>query len=749
MRLVITGMGIVSPLGNGVPAFWDALCRGESGIRPLARLDTSGFTYTRGGEVRDIPPAPDLPLPPGTDLATRFMLAAAAEAAAQARLQDVQPPAIGIVLGTNFGGATCAEQLMGFTTGRLPAPDADVLAGYSFQQGADHLARLVRATGPRTVLSLSCSSGTAAIVQAASLIRQGHAQAVLTGGYDALSRFAWAGLSALRTMAKETIRPFDKRRDGTLFSEGAGILVLESLDHALERGATPLAEFLGSGLNNNAFHMTAPDKQGDGMAGAMQAALDEAGLAPDRVDHVNAHGTGTPYNDAIETLAIKTVFGAHAYRMPVTSIKSMTGHLMGAAGAAEAIATVLTIRNGCIPPTINLEVPDPACDLDYVPQTARHHPVRIALSNSAGIGGNNASILLAAYEAEPGQPRPGPAPDHSPLIPKGDAMNQRVVITGIGPVSAIGVGREAFATALTAGKNGFIREPLTATSAESAWTAPIRDFHVEEFLESQKAYLDRSSQFAFAAAALALEDAGLTPSPDMGIILGTAYGSMETMLAFYDGVLEKGPRFAKPFLFPHAYANTAISLLAIEYGLKGFHLCLASGFTAGAAALAEAYAQIRTGRSTVILAGGCDALSPALLQGCRLAGWLANGSDTVPDPHSTGGIIPGEGAAILVIEAREHALARGAIPLAEITDIAWSGCPSDDSCGRPLPDNPPGSGIRQLLGETFGADGALQACAASITRQGGLIPCVRIVSQDPGGSRVMLTLQKPQPGIPE
>lgn len=399
MRIVITGMGIVSPLGTGVPVYWDALCRGVSGMRPITRFDTTGFPYSRGGEID---PVPALPAAAGaaTDPATMFMLAAAAEAATSAGIDGRSQSCrdMGIVLGTNFGAVQPFEQLAAFATGRGPMPPADTLPELSFQSCADRVAAMLGAAGPRIVLSLSCSSGTASIIQAAGLIRAGQAEIALAGGYDALSRFAWAGLGALRTMTRDELRPFDRRRDGTLFSEGAGALVVESLDHARARGVPILAEYLGGALNNNAFHMTAPDKAGEGMAAAMRDALAEAGRAPETVDHVNAHGTGTKYNDAVETLAIKAVFGSHAPRVPVTSIKSMTGHMMGAAGSAEAIASVLTIRDGRIPPTIHYGEPDPECDLDYVVNTARAGTVRTVVSNSAGIGGNNASIVLSAFE---------------------------------------------------------------------------------------------------------------------------------------------------------------------------------------------------------------------------------------------------------------------------------------------------------------------------------------------------------------
>ncbi len=399
-RVVVTGMGAVSSLGTDVPGVWAALCRGESGIRPLTRFDLKDFAYTQGGEIAGFH-LPDGLAASGrpTDLATQFMLAAAAEAMRDAGLNADAPlmAGTGVVLSTNFGGILSGEALMADAAGKGRAQAAD-FTEFQFQAAADRVADTWRCEGPRLMLSLSCASGTAAIGYGVDLVRCGHAKAVLAGGYDSLSRFAWCGLSALRTMTKDALRPFDKNRSGTIFSEGAGALLLEDEDSARRRGARIYAEVAGYGVNNNAFHMTAPAKEGAGSAAVMRAALDDARMTPDAIDHINAHGTGTKPNDVTETQAIKTVFGAHAYAMPITSIKSMTGHMMGAAGSVEAIASVLSIRDGIVPPTTNYKDPDPECDLPLVANVGKHMPVRSVLSNSAGIGGCNAAVIFRRLE---------------------------------------------------------------------------------------------------------------------------------------------------------------------------------------------------------------------------------------------------------------------------------------------------------------------------------------------------------------
>jgi len=248
--------------------------------------------------------------------------------------------------------------------------------------------------GPATTLSLSCSSSAAATGLALDLIRAGRADVILAGGHDTISYSSLAGLSILRTITADEIRPFDKRRNGTIFGEGAAMVVLEELEHARARGAPISAELLGYGLNNNAYHLTAPDKGGEGLRHVLEAALRDAHVAADQLDYINAHGTGTPYHDVAETVAIKTALGDHAYRIPVSSIKAATGHIMAGAGALEAIATILAMRDGVVPPTLNYDEADPNCDLDYVPNEARAHRVKIAASVSSGIGGNNAAVVL-------------------------------------------------------------------------------------------------------------------------------------------------------------------------------------------------------------------------------------------------------------------------------------------------------------------------------------------------------------------
>jgi len=293
----------------------------------------------------------------------------------------------GIVMATNFGCACSLDQELG--------TDCEKITGnLGFMEAANTIAELWQCNGPVTSLSLSCSSGVSAIGYGTDLIKSGKCDKVIAGGYDAISRFAWAGLGVLRTMTQDKIRPFSKNRSGTLFSEGAGIVVLEEMEAAKARKTEIIAEVAGFGFNNNAYHMTAPAKEGKGLADAMSTALKESGLKAEEINHINTHGTGTKFNDVTETQAIKSVLGEHASNVPITSIKSMTGHLMGAAGAIETIASAMSIQTGKIPPTINYEEPDPECDLPLPTDTVLTKEVNNVISNSSGIGGNNAALVL-------------------------------------------------------------------------------------------------------------------------------------------------------------------------------------------------------------------------------------------------------------------------------------------------------------------------------------------------------------------
>ncbi len=400
--ILITGLGALTPFGAGAGAFWEALLEGRDGIRDLDLFDPAGYLYRRGGQISsDIMKSLQSRWPSVKDRGALLALAAVEEAVLQAGLGPGDLERTGLLAATNFGGMFRGEQLLAETAGIGAAPDDDAVLDADFGRVNLHIRRMLGLGGVSSVMSLSCSSGAAALARAAGWIRAGRCRRMVVVGYDALSRFAWSGLCALRTMSTDAVRPFDRRRSGTIFSEGAAAIVVEAAPAAAVRGAEPLAELHGWATGNNGTHMTAPSPQGAGSADVMRRAIACAGLRSEDIDHFNAHGTGTVLNDPAEAAALHTVLGARAAYIPTTSIKGAAGHLMGAAGSAEAIAAVLTLRNGMIPPTANHAELDPECALDVVAGVLRPATVQFVLSNSAGIGGTNAAVVL-------GRPRPGP-----------------------------------------------------------------------------------------------------------------------------------------------------------------------------------------------------------------------------------------------------------------------------------------------------------------------------------------------------
>ncbi len=398
-RVAITGLGAVTGLGLNGAAFDAALRNGKSGIGTIARFDTDGMRTPLGaqvdGETLDAQlgkTSPEL-LRPTVSRPDRFGIAAARQAAAQAGLSADDLRAAAVVFGTGTGGARETERFI--SDGKSGAsPPAWLLVPHQPASVTDLVARDLGIEGPRNTIMTACSSSATAIGHAADLVRLGRVTIALGGGAEGLCRLTCAGFSALRATSPEWCRPFDAERKGLNLGEGAAVLVLEEWQHAVDRGATILGELVGWGTSADAHHMTAPHPEGDGAARAMQAGLRDARLVADAVDYVNAHGTATPHNDAAETLALKTVLGARAPSVPISSIKSMVGHTLGAAGAIEAVASVLSLVGGFVPPTVNLHTPDPAFGLDYVPGEARPATLKVIVSNSFAFGGNNTSLVF-------------------------------------------------------------------------------------------------------------------------------------------------------------------------------------------------------------------------------------------------------------------------------------------------------------------------------------------------------------------
>lgn len=408
-RVVVTGLGAVSPLGIGVKETWEKVKAGESGIGPITKFDASTLPSRVAGEVKGFNPEEFMSakLASRIDAFIQYAIAASKMALEDAGLplQDLGEE-VGVIIGVGMGGVGKVEyytkvfEEKGYrriTPFFIPMIIPNMAAG--------QVAILFGAKGPNSAICTACAAGNHAIGDAFRLIREGKAKIIISGGTESvITPLCVAGFSIMKALSnlndppEKACRPFDAKRDGFVIAEGCGILILEELEHALKRGAKIYAEVLGYGLNADAYHMTAPSPNGEGAAICMELALKDAGIGPEEVDYINAHGTGTPLNDVAETKAIKTVFKEHAYKLMVSSTKSMTGHLLGGAGGIEAVITVLALHEGIVPPTINLEEPDPECDLDYVPNQARKFNIRIALSNAFGFGGTNACLVFKKWE---------------------------------------------------------------------------------------------------------------------------------------------------------------------------------------------------------------------------------------------------------------------------------------------------------------------------------------------------------------
>jgi len=411
-RVVVTGVGLVTPLGTGVEKTWSALCAGKSGIGPITRFDASEVGVNIAAEVKDfqVEDHIDKKVAKHLDLFVQYAVAAAGEALKDAALQitDENAPRVASIMGCGLGGLPTIEKYhqvaMEKGTKRITPFFIPMVIP---NMGAGQISIIYGAKGPNLSLTTACAAGTHAVGEAFRSIVNDECDVAVTGGSESvICPLAVGGFHAMKALStrndqpEKASRPFDRDRDGFIISEGAGVLILEELEHAKARGAKIYAEVVGYGLSSDGYHMAAPPEDGNGASRCMQMALKDAGMQPEDVDYINAHGTSTPLNDVVETRAIKTAFGDQAYKLAISSTKSMTGHMLGGAGGIEAVFTALSIKHQIAPPTMNLENPSPECDLDYVPNQARKMKIRAAMSNSFGFGGTNAVLIMKQYEGK-------------------------------------------------------------------------------------------------------------------------------------------------------------------------------------------------------------------------------------------------------------------------------------------------------------------------------------------------------------
>ncbi|MDO0937276.1 beta-ketoacyl-[acyl-carrier-protein] synthase family protein [Streptomyces sp. DG2A-72] len=646
-RVVVVAVGAVTAQGDGADELWAGVRSGRTAIGPVRGLPMDGYLTGIGGEVSESRrPAYDyLAAIGGTDRepALDFALAAAEEALAAAGPLDAVPAdRWGVAYGTCNGGLRSAEKLLRRTRdGASGADDARHFLLVPPHAAAEALSSAFGFKGPALSVNTACASGAHALAHAVETIRAGRADAMLVGGSDAFTETAFAGFTSLESLSVRPAAPYSKDRDGLSLGEGSGMLVLVEESLARAAGAPILAEILGYGLSADGYHATAPHPEGEGAARAIRGALRTAGLAAEDVGYINGHGTGTPKNDSAESNAVRAALGEAAEKTTLSSTKSMIGHLLGAAGAVEAIVTVLALREQTAPPTANFTELDPKCGLDAVPVTGRPLAMDAALSNNFAFAGANACVAFA---------RPGNPFDEPPA-----PLDEKVVVTGFGVISAAGSSAGELWETWTSGR---------ALGAEEAGLRVARaDFDpAGHITPRERRRMDRLGQLAVAATRSALAHAGLTPDERVGVVLGTGLGPMRSTEEFLLPVLDGDPSHASPAVFPNTVYNAAAGQVAMVVGTKGPTSTATAGHAAGASALTIAHDLLRRGHADAIVVPAAEDLSPGVLAAYRDLP-LFSGRPGRAYTLAEGGIA-------LVLERESTARARGARILAEFAGHA-------------------------------------------------------------------------------
>jgi len=654
-RVVITGLGVLSGAGANVAEFQRNITAGVCCLSPITDPRAAHFKSRCAGLLTGTAAAA-LETPPdlaGFDRHVHMAVVAAREALASA---GVRPADWGRRLGLIF--ATCSgpmllieahyERIIG---GDLRLTEDEWLAK-QYHTGARVLARVLGVQGFSTTVVTACSASTAAMALAADLIRCGMLDAALAGGADAFSTSTLAGFEGLKATCEGRCAPFSKPF-GLNLGEAAAFVFLESLAGAQKRAAAIHAEMLGSGMSNDAFHCSAPEPAGRGLTTAMKSALGDAGLAPEQITYINAHGTGTEANDKAETKAVRKVFGAHAEHTPISSTKSMVGHCLGAAGAVEAIASIVCAKSGVLPPTANFAGPREGCALDCVPEAGRAWPApQVFLSNNSAFGGHNASAVFSL---------PVAASQTSPV----QSSHERTVVTACGVVSSLGIGAEALVEGVAR------RQPKLRTVSIPGlppMLAGMVDAKAVEIFDRRLdlRQMDASSRWATVATRLAIREAGFSERPaalaELGLFLSLSTGPSWAESEYLTSFLSNNRQVTQVTAFPYIVPSSVAGNVCRALGLAGHNLTLSAGAGAGLLGLAPAIAALRAGHAEAVLSGAVDELSDRILTDQFMAGRFAAGN---AEP-------PGEGAAVLMLETERHALARDATPLASICGVASS-----------------------------------------------------------------------------
>ncbi|GIH96814.1 beta-ketoacyl synthase N-terminal-like domain-containing protein [Planobispora siamensis] len=674
--VVVTGLGIICAAGRDPAEFWRRLTAGQGGLTPIEDEAFAVFTARYAGQVPDAWIDDQLPQEDrGRDRTARLALVAARQAVGQAGLVSRDP-------GTDPGRPDPGR--LGIILGKCQAtPDA---AGryQPMHRTADVVADRLGLLGPRILVSTACAAGGNAVGLARDKILTGEADAVLAGGVDPLLFGTYAGFAGLQALSTGPCRPYSSS-DGLNLGEGAAFLLLEPLDLALARGATPLAEVAGYGLSADAYHATAPDPTGRGGASAVRRALADAGLTSADVHYVSGHGTGTPANDTMEAKVMRLVFGERAGRVPTSSIKSFVGHTLGAAGAVEAVASVLALQHGVAPPTIGFEDEPAAADLDFVPNAARPMTIDTVVSNNYAFGGNNVSLVLT----RPRGPRPYDGLPH-----------RAAVITGLGPVTGVGAGIAEVAEAVATG----LQEPGRPPSLDGRTYAP----------RSLWRHMNHLSRMAIAASRLAWEDAGLKlprkALDEVGLVFATAAGSAESTGGF-DESIALNPNKPAVLSFSNVVLNATGGAVCQTLGLRGPTTTICNGGASASIALDCALEMIRAGKAEVVLVVAADETTAP-----------APASDPpVPYGESTAAPVPGSAAVAFVVESAEHCAGRAGRAYATVTGTAHTTGTGTEAVLRELPVSGAGPAELVIGAGTGGPEDGQEAAAVLGCAPGALL----------------------------
>ncbi|MDP9035392.1 MAG: beta-ketoacyl-[acyl-carrier-protein] synthase family protein [Myxococcota bacterium] len=653
--LWVTGLGLLTPLGAGVEDTWARLVRGDRGLRPVRLFDASAQRAHIVGEVDEV----TLPGRSRSESAawsrTSAMALAAAKEAMRASGLDVGTQRVGLVIGSTTGGMFETELLLArFAAGQLP-PEAPVeMLSHPLTATGERLDERLGPFAKVSTLSSACSSGANAIVMAAAWLDDGDLDAVIAGGSDGLCRLTITGFNSLAALDPQPCRPFDRRRKGTNLGEGAGFMVIERAERARSRGARPIAELAGWALGAEAHHITNPAPDGARVAALIGRAMVRAGLSPDEIDYVNAHGTGTPLNDAMEAEALHKAFGREAERVPVSSSKGQFGHTLGAAGAIEAAITALVVQRRTLVPTAGLDEPDPAMALVHVPHVGRAVPrVRAAISNAFGFGGMDTVLIFKAIG--PDQRAPSRAVASMSLqanvVQRTSACASPLVVTGAAVVGACGL--------LAGVECAGLPDMLSGSSEPLA---------VDAHLDAARARrMDLTSQLAAVAVEHAMNTSGVGAAVDeTGMVLGNAFGNVDACAGFMRRAIERGPRAASPAEFPNLVPSSPAGHVSIYLGLRGPLFATAALGASGESAFAQAALLLAAGEAAQMVAVGVE---------CRSA--LVESVIAPLFPHAEPRLVAArtDVAAALVLETQKSARARGARVLARVEQtLEWSGC---------------------------------------------------------------------------